>query len=166
MLSARAGKEPLMILSWRRESDEFEISTDAARLDVPAVHSFLTASYWAKGIPLPVVERSVRNSICFGIYRGHEQVGFARVITDRATFAYLADVYVVAGFRGRGLAKWLMRCILTHPDLQGLRRWSLVTRDAHQLYQAFGFQPLQAPERWMEMHDPQVYAKDANSRVP
>jgi GNAT superfamily N-acetyltransferase len=156
----------LMIFSWRRESDELEISADPARVDVPAVHSFLTASYWARGIPLPVVERSVRNSICFGIYRGHEQLGFARVITDRATFAYLADVYVLPEFRGRGLAKWLMDCILSHPDLQGLRRWSLVTRDAHQLYQAVGFQPLQTPERWMEKHDPDVYARKQGGGVP
>jgi GNAT superfamily N-acetyltransferase len=148
-----------MILSWRSEGDEFEISTDPARLDLPGVHAFLTASYWAKGIPLPAVERSVRHSICFGIYRGHQQVGFARVISDRATFAYLADVYILPAFRGRGLAKWLMQCILAHPDLQGLRRWSLLTRDAHRLYQAFGFQPLKAPERWMEKHDPEVYAR-------
>ncbi|HKF23951.1 MAG TPA: GNAT family N-acetyltransferase [Candidatus Angelobacter sp.] len=155
-----------MTFSWRREGDEFEISTDNTRLDVPAVHAFLTASYWAKGIPLPVVERSVRNSICFGIYRGHEQVGFARVVSDRATFAYLADVYVLPGFRGRGLAKWLMECIMAHPDLQGLRRWSLLTRDAHRLYQAFGFEPLHAPERWMEKHDPDVYARIPSGGVP
>lgn len=155
-----------MPFSWRRERDEFEISTDRARVDIAAVHSFLTASYWAQGIPLPVVERSIRNSLCFGVYRGREQAGFARVITDRATFAYLADVYVLPEFRGQGLAKWLMECILSHPDLQGLRRWSLVTRDAHRLYQAFGFQPLQAPERWMEKHDPEVYASVQSGNVP
>jgi len=150
--------------SWRK--GELEISTDPARVDTSAVHSFLTASYWAEGVPLAVVERSIRNSLCFGVYRGGEQAGFARVITDRATFAYLADVYVLPAFRGRGVAKWLMECILAHPDLQGLRRWSLITRDAHGLYQAFGFQPLRAPERWMEKHDPDVYARINSSRVP
>lgn len=155
-----------MIFSWRREGDEFEISTDTARLDIAAVHGFLTASYWAAGIPLDTVARSIQNSLCFGIYRGHEQVGFARVITDRATFAYLADVYVLPEFRGRGLARWLMECILAHPDLQGLRRWSLVTRDAHGLYQRFGFQALRTPERWMERHDPEVYARKQGGNVP
>jgi GNAT superfamily N-acetyltransferase len=155
-----------MALSWHREGDEFEISTDAARVDVAAVHSFLTNSYWAAGIPLETVAQSIQNSLCFGIYRGQEQIGFARVITDRATFAYLADVFVLAAFRGRGLAKWLMHCILSHPDLQGLRRWSLITRDAHGLYQEFGFQQLRTPERWMEKHDPEVYAKTERSDVP
>jgi GNAT superfamily N-acetyltransferase len=146
-----------MHASWRQ--GEFEISTDPARVDVAAVHSFLAASYWAEGIPLETVERSIRNSLCFAIYRDHEQVGFARVITDRATFAYLADVFVLAPFRGRGLSRWLMQCILAHPELQRLRRWSLVTRDAHRLYKAFGFQALRTPERWMELHDPHVYAR-------
>jgi GNAT superfamily N-acetyltransferase len=155
-----------MALSWHREGDEFEISTDAARVDVAAVHSFLTNSYWAAGIPLETVAQSIQNSLCFGIYRGQEQIGFARVITDRATFAYLADVFVLAAFRGRGLAKWLMQCILSHPGLQGLRRWSLITRDAHGLYQEFGFQQLRTPERWMEKHDPEVYAKTERSDVP
>ena len=155
-----------MAFSWRREVDEFEISTDAARVDVAAVHSFLANSYWAAGIPLETVAHSIQNSLCFGIYRGHEQLGFARVITDHATFAYLADVFVLPSFRGRGLGKWLMQCIVADPDLQGLRRWSLITRDAHGLYQAFGFQPLRTPERWMEKHDPEVYARMPSSRVP
>ena len=155
-----------MALSWRREGDEFEVSTDTARLDLAAVHSFLTNSYWAAGIPLETVAQSMQNSLCFGIYRGHEQLGFARVVTDRATFAYLADVFVLPAFRGRGLAKWLMECILSHPDLQGLRRWSLITRDAHGLYQAFGFQALRTPERWMEKHNPEVYARMNTTRVP
>ena len=129
---------------------EYEVTTDPARIDVSAVHGFLTASYWAKGVPQKVVERSIQNSLCFGIYRGKEQAGFARVITDRATFAYLADVFVLPGFRERGLSKWLMQCIIAHPDLQGLRRWSLVTRDAHGLYEQFGFRVVSAPERWME----------------
>ena len=138
---------------------EFEISTDPARVDVTTVHAFLTNSYWAKGIPLGTLRRSLQHSLCFGVYRGVQQVGFARVITDYATFAYLADVFVLGEFRGRGLAKWLMECIVAHPDLQDLRRWCLVTRDAHGLYGQFGFKPLPAPERWMELHDPDVYAR-------
>ena len=143
--------------SW--QSGEFEITTDLARIDVATVHVFLTGSYWAEGIPLATVERSLRNSLCFAICRGTELAGFARVISDYATFAYLADVFVLPAFRGRGLSKWLMRCITAHPDLQGLRRWSLVTRDAHRLYEEFGFRALQAPERWMEKHDPEIYSR-------
>ncbi len=145
---------------------EFEISTDPARIDVAAVHSFLTASYWAAGIPLEMVRRSIQGSICFGIYRGGQQAGFARVISDRATFAYLADVFVIEEFRGRGLAKWLMQCIMQHPELQGLRRWSLVTRDAHGLYWQFGFRELKSPERWMEMHRPNIYAASTEPADP
>jgi N-acetylglutamate synthase-like GNAT family acetyltransferase len=147
-----------MLCSWRK--DGFEISTDPAQIDVAAVHDFLTASYWAQGIPRATVERSIQHSLCFGIYREKQQAGFARVITDRATFAYLADVFVMPEFRGRGLSKWLMECISAHPELQGLRRWSLITRDAHGLYRQFGFQPLSAPERWMEKHASQIYSKD------
>jgi N-acetylglutamate synthase-like GNAT family acetyltransferase len=150
-----------MHCTWKEPRGEFEISTDPARIDVGAVHRFLTSSYWAKGIPLETVQRSILNSLCFGIYRGSEQVGFARVITDRATFAYLADVFVMEAFRGRGLSKWLMQCIIDHSELHGLRRWLLATRDAHMLYRQFGFRELKAPERWMELHDPGVYAPGA-----
>jgi GNAT superfamily N-acetyltransferase len=136
---------------------EFEISTDPARIDLRAVHEFLTNSYWARGIPLETVQRSIENSLCFGIYQGNRQIGFARVVTDRATFAYLADVFVLPDYRGRGLSRWLMECIIAHPDLQGLRRWMLATQDAHGLYRQFGFSPLKAPERWMEIHRPDVY---------
>ena len=145
--------------TWIHPHGEFEISTDPSRIDIAAVHSFLTASYWAQGVPLKTVTRSIHNSLCFGISRGIELAGFARVITDRATFAYLADVFVVESFRGRGLSKWLMQCIFAHPELQGLRRWSLITRDAHKLYRQFGFRELKSPERWMELHDPEIYAK-------
>jgi GNAT superfamily N-acetyltransferase len=123
------------------------------------VHEFLTNCYWAPGIPLEIVERSISNSLCFGIYDSDRQIGFARVITDRATFAYVADIFVVPDYRGRGLSKWLMECILKHPDLRGLRRWMLATQDAHGLYRQYGFTPLQAPERWMEIHQADVYAK-------
>src|SRR5579872_6536247 len=141
--------------SWIR--DEFEISTNPARADLQFVHHFLTNSYWAKGVPLETVRLSIQHSVCFGTYHGSQQVGFARVISDRATFAYLADVFVIEFYRGRGLSKWLMECIKDHPHLQGLRRWALITRDAHGLYQRFGFTPLANPDRWMEIHDTGVY---------
>jgi GNAT superfamily N-acetyltransferase len=145
---------------------EFEISTDPARIDLVAVHAFLTNSYWAAGIPLETVEHSIRNSLCFGIYRGNRQVGFARVITDRATFAYLGDVFVLPEYRGQDLSKWMMECIMAHPDLQGLRRWSLLTRDAHGLYRQFGFTELKSPQRWMERHDPEIYALKHGNKAP
>ena len=142
---------------WKREG--FTISTDRSRLDRPAIHEFLSGSYWAKGVPRSVVDRSIDGALCFGLYDGERQVGFARVITDRATFAYLADVYVLESHRGRGLATWLMEAILAHPDLQGLRRWMLVTRDAHPLYRKLGFTELPHPERIMEMTFPGIYEK-------
>jgi GNAT superfamily N-acetyltransferase len=136
----------------------FRISTDPAALDVDVIHGFLTRSYWAEGIPREVVERSIRGSLCFGLFaEDGAEVGFARVITDRATFAYLADVFVLEGFRGRGLSKWLLETILAHPDLQGLRRFNLGTRDAHGLYAQFGFAPPKNPSIWMEIHRPDVY---------
>ncbi|HEY6066855.1 MAG TPA: GNAT family N-acetyltransferase [Thermoanaerobaculia bacterium] len=142
---------------WRR--DGFSISTDRTRLDRRAIHEFLAGSYWAKGIPREVVDASIDNSLCFGIYDGDRLVGFARVITDSATFAYLADVYVLESHRGRGLATWLMESILAHPDLTGLRRWMLVTRDAHPLYRKVGFRELAHPERIMEMTFPGIYER-------
>jgi GNAT superfamily N-acetyltransferase len=139
----------------------FTISTDPARLDVALIHSFLAErSYWARGIPLDVLRRAIAGSLCFGIYEGNQQVGFARAITDRATFAYLGDVFVLETHRGQGLSKWLLECILAHPDLQGLRRFNLVTADAHGLYQAFGFGPLAHPERHLEIVRPDVYQKE------
>jgi GNAT superfamily N-acetyltransferase len=153
-----------MHLSWKHPGGEFEILTDPARIDIPLVHRFLTSSYWAKGIPEATVRRSIEHSLCFGVYRGSRQVGFARVISDYATFAYLADVFVVEDFRGKGLAAWMMQCIVEHPELQGLRRWSLLTRDAHELYRKFGFRELSAPERWMERHNPEVYTDRAPAK--
>lgn len=155
-----------MPCSWQQPDGEFEISTDPSRIDLPLVYGYLTASYWAKGIPEQTVRRSIQHSLCFGVYRGSRQVGFARVISDYATFAYLADVFVLEDCRGRGLAVWLMQCIMDHPELQGLRRWSLVTRDAHGLYRKFGFRELAAPARWMERHDPGIYARDHTNAVP
>ncbi len=134
------------------------VDTDPARLDLAVVHGFLAESYWAKGIPLETVRRSIRNSLCFGLYEAGHQIGFARVVSDRATFAYLADVFVLESHRGRGLGKLLMDAVVAHPDLQGLRRWMLATRDAHGLYAQFGFTPLPSPERFMQLHDPDVYA--------
>jgi predicted GNAT family N-acyltransferase len=139
--------------------DGFVISTDRAKLDLDVIYTFLAESYWAKGIPREVVARSIENSLCFGVYSEGKQVGFARVISDYATYAYIGDVFVLASHRGHGLGKWLMECIMQHPQLQGLRRWSLVTQDAHGLYAPFGFTPLQAPEKYMELHRPNVYEK-------
>ncbi len=140
------------------EPPDYEITTDPARLDVDVIHGFLTESYWARGIPREVVERSLQNSLCFGVYHQGAQVGFARVISDRATFAYVADVFIVQAHRGRGAAKQLMACIKSHPDLQRLRRWSLGTRDAHGLYRQFGFRELADPSLWMEIYAPDVYS--------
>jgi GNAT superfamily N-acetyltransferase len=132
---------------------EYGITTDRSALDVRAIHGFLTQSYWSPGVPIGVVHRSIENSLCFGVLHGRDQVGFARVITDKATFAYLADVYVLEAHRGRGLSKWLLEVIRGHADLQGLRRFMLATRDAHGLYAQFGFTPLANPSRMMEALD-------------
>jgi GNAT superfamily N-acetyltransferase len=147
-----------MINEWKR--GPYTISTNPALLDLEVIYDFLTKSYWAAGVPAPVVKRSVENSLPFGLYKDGRQIGFARVITDYATFAYLADVFILEPFRGAGLGKWLVTVIDSHPELKGLRRWMLATRDAHKLYQAVGFESLRQPDRWMEKHDPNVYAKD------
>lgn len=131
--------------------DALTISTDPARLDLDTVHRFLTRSYWARGIPREVVERAVRHSLCFGAYEGGRQVGFARVISDRATYAYVSDVFVLPSHRGRSIGRRLMAAIMAHSELQGLRRWGLFTRDAHGLYRQFGFGPARHPERLMEI---------------
>ncbi len=140
---------------WRR--DEYTISTAKARIDFAFVHDFLSRSYWANNIPFETVRRSIENSLCFGLYEAEEQIGFARVITDSATFAYLCDVFVIETHRGRGLSKWLMETIHAHPNLQNLRRWMLATKDAHGLYRQFGFTPLDAPAIFMQRHAPDVY---------
>jgi GNAT superfamily N-acetyltransferase len=144
-------------MDWKR--GDFTISTDRGRLDRPMIHGFLSGAYWARGIPRETVDRSIDNSLCFGIYEGDRQVGFARVITDSATFAYLGDVFVLESHRGRGLSTWLMEIIMGLPRLQGLRRWSLATRDAHGLYERFGFRRPENPERLMEIVDFDVYLK-------
>ena len=142
---------------WRR--GEYVVTTDPARVDLAVVHGFLANAYWAKDIPLEVVRRSIEHSLNFSLHHGATQVGFARVITDYATFAYLGDVFMLASHRGRGLSKWLMEVVLAHPDLQGFRRWVLLTRDAHGLYRQFGFTPIAAPERYMERWAPEAYRR-------
>ena len=140
------------------EQGEFVISTDKARLDMRIIHGFLKdESYWAKERTLEQTERAIENSICFGLYQGERQIGFARIVSDQATFAYLGDVFVIDEFRGRGLSKWLMQVIVDHPDLQGLRRWVLATKDAHGLYAQYGFSEFRYPERWMEKTAPNAY---------
>jgi GNAT superfamily N-acetyltransferase len=130
----------------------YTISTDKSRLDIGMIHRFLSEdSYWARNIPREVVERSIENAMCFGAYHGDRQVGFARVVTDRAVFAYIGDVFVLPPFRGQGISKKIMRAILEHPELQNLRRWYLVTSDAHRLYRQFGFAALESPEKHMEL---------------
>ena len=145
-----------MIHEWRR--GEYVISTDKERLDLSVIHHFLTTSYWAAGIPLETVQRSLEHSLAFGVYKEDQLVGFARFITDYATFAYIGDVFVLEAFRGHGLSKWLMEVVVAHPELQGFRRWILLTRDAHELYKKYGFIPVQSPERYMELVFPDVYS--------
>jgi ribosomal protein S18 acetylase RimI-like enzyme len=144
---------------FEKQRDNFSITTDPDRLDVDAVHAYLTRSYWAEGIPKEIVSRSVQHSLCFGLFETGRQIGLARVITDRATFAYLCDLYVLEEYRGRGLGKWLMESVLEHPDLQNLRRFLLATRDAQGLYGRYGFRTLQNPDRHMEIRHPDVYKR-------
>jgi N-acetylglutamate synthase-like GNAT family acetyltransferase len=143
------------------EMGRFLISTDRSKLDVDVIHRFLARSYWAEGIPRQTVMRSIDNSLCFGVYDNARQIGFARVISDFATYAYVADVFILGPYRGRGLGKELMASIMAHPDLQGLRRWSLGTRDAHGLYAQFGFKPVAntRARTVMEIVDPEIYSR-------
>jgi GNAT superfamily N-acetyltransferase len=155
--------------AFERNQDTFRITTDVAAMDLDAIHAYLTRSYWSEGIPRELVARAMAGSLCFGLLdaarsRGsldppERQVGFARVVTDRATFAYLCDVYVLEEYQGRGLGTWFMRELMTHPDLQGLRRFNLVTRDAHTLYEKCGFTRLSNPEGHMEIARPGLYLK-------
>jgi N-acetylglutamate synthase-like GNAT family acetyltransferase len=137
---------------------EYEISTDTHRLNVDVVHKFLSEdSYWSPGIPRTIVERAIQNSLCFGVYHRSAQIGFARVVTDKSTFALLADLFILKAHRGKGLSKWLMRCVVGHEDLQGLRRLLLLTSDAHGLYRQFGFEELGNPSRFMEVLKQDIY---------
>jgi GNAT superfamily N-acetyltransferase len=162
-------------MEWRQ--GDYRISDETARVDLDVVHGYLTTSYWSEGIPREIVKRSVENALCFSLWwepgagsgaaapgevgtsSTPRQIGFARVITDRATFAYLGDVFVLEEFRGRGFSKWLMQVVIDHPDLQGLRRWVLLTRDAHGLYEKVGFTKIARPERYMERWTPELYKR-------
>jgi GNAT superfamily N-acetyltransferase len=134
--------------------ENFTISTDPARLDMDAIVDFLTRAYWAKGRPRERTERAIANSLVFGLYDSDKQIGLARVVTDYSVFAYLCDVFIHEAYRAHGLGKWLMETVHSHPDLQGLRRWTLATRDAHDLYRQFGWEALANPTSWMEMFHP------------
>jgi GNAT superfamily N-acetyltransferase len=140
------------------ERGEIIIRTDVSFLQIDTIHKFLSEeSYWAKERTREQTQRAIENSLSFGVYKGEKQIGFARVVTDYATFAYIGDVFILNEFRGRGISKWLMETIVNHPDLQNLRRWILATRDAHALYEKFGFTELKVPERWMEKTAPNAY---------
>lgn len=148
-----------MAQEWRR--GQYRISTDQTQLDIKMIHGFLSeSSYWAAGRSIETVQRSIEHSLAFGVYRDARQAGFARVVTDRATFAWLADVFVLDEFRGHGLGKWLVEVVLAHPELQGLRRWILATRDAHELYRKFGFTEISEPQLWMTAVDLYTHARD------
>jgi len=144
-------------MEWQQ--GEFTITTRQDDLDIEIIHGFLSTSYWAKSIPKAIVEKAIKNSLSFGVYHNGSQIGFGRAITDRATFAYLADIFILPEFRGRGLGKWLISCFLAHPELQGLRRWLLATSDAHGLYRQNGFGPLKKPENFMEISAPELYQR-------
>ncbi len=140
--------------------DEYTITTDKSVLDIKVIHHFLSQSYWAAGIPVATVQRAIEGSLCFGVFHGSQQIGFARVVTDKATFAWLADVFIVESHRGKGLSKWLMEVITGHSDLQGLRRFMLATRDAHGLYRQFGFKEPETTGNLMQVHKPDVYKQN------
>jgi GNAT superfamily N-acetyltransferase len=141
----------------------YSVTADRRRIDVDAVHDFLTRSFWARGISKDVVAKSIAHSLCFGLFDDQAQIGFARVVTDSSTYAYLCDVYVLEQYRGEGLGKWMMEFVMAHPELQGLRRFQLVTRDAHGLYGRFGFKTPPHPERYMEIFRPGMYSAEGNS---
>ena len=142
-------------MEWHK--DDFLLSDDRAKIDLDMVHTMLDLMPWSKGISREKVARSIDQSLCLGVYKGGDQVGFGRAITDRATFAYLDDLFIVEGWRGVGLSKWLLSCFLEHPELQGLRRWMLATTDAHTLYEKQGFRALNSPEWFMEIDNSGVY---------
>lgn len=144
---------------YERKRGKYSISTNPKRMDLDAIHRFLSRSFWAEGISKKLVAKSIKNSLCFGLFHDGEQIGLARVVTDRATFAYLCDVYVLEEYRAKGLGKWLIEAVMAHPDLQGLRRFQLVTRDAHGLYKPFGFASPRNPIRHMEIFKHGMYLK-------
>lgn len=145
-------------MKWQQ--GDFTVTDNREDLDIEVIHGFLCReSYWAEHIPRATIEKAMAHSLCFGLYHADKQIGFARAVSDHATFAYLADVFVLSDYRGRGLGKWLVSCILMHPELQGLRRWMLATLDAHGLYEQNGFVPLRHPEWFLEIHYPDIYCR-------
>src|SRR5687768_1426895 len=142
-------------MNWHK--DDFTITTDKSKMDIDIIHGYLSRSYWAQGVPRATVQKCIEGSLSFAVLHGGRQVGFARVITDKATFGYLSDVFILEDYRGKGLSKWLMEIILGHPELQNFRRFLLSTRDAHGLYRQFGFKDLVSPENWMQVYNPEVY---------
>jgi N-acetylglutamate synthase-like GNAT family acetyltransferase len=139
--------------------DSYSITTDKNKMNIDFIHEFLNRSYWAEGISKEIVVRCIEGSLCFGVFDNEKQIGFARMVTDEATFAYLADVFIIEEYRQKGLSKWLMEVILSHPGLQGLRRMMLATRDAHKLYEQFGFTAVTNPERLMQIVKPDLYKR-------
>lgn len=158
-------KTDVGIQSWKKQN--FLVSTDKSLLQISKIHRFLSEeAYWCLDIPKDVVEKSIQTSLCFGLYEDKNQIGYARIITDSATFAWLCDVYVEKSHRGRGLSKWLMECVMAHPDLKNLRRLCLATKDAHELYKQFGFEVTKTPGNWMEVKDNDLYKKMKASAHP
>ncbi len=143
-------------MEWQKES--YRLTTDVACFDMEVLFRFISEeSYWARGMTRETFDRAVKHSLCFGLFEEERQIGFGRVVSDFASVAYLKDVFILKDCRGRGLSKWMMECILAHPDLQVIRRWLLVTADAQELYKKFGFTPLKVPEKFMELHNPEIY---------
>lgn len=142
-------------VQWQK--DDYLISTDKALLDFEVIYQFISTSYWAAGIPVDTMKKAIDGALCFGLYYDSKLVGFSRVVTDSATFAYLADVFVLESHRGKGLSKWMMECTMAHPSMQGLRRIMLATADAHGLYKQYGFEPINKPEMLMQIHTPDIY---------
>ena len=143
-----------------RFKNDFCISTDKSKLNIEVIHDYLSnESYWCKNVPFEKVKRSIEHSLNFGLYYKDKQAGFARIVSDFTTVAYLGDVFILPGYRGLGHSKWMMETIMSHPDLQGLRRWILLTRDAHGLYKKFGWTEIENPARWMELYNKDVYTK-------
>ncbi len=143
--------------AWEARRDEYTVTTDPARVNLNVVYGYLSRAYWSTGIPRPTLERAVQYSLCFSLLEGEQQIGFVRVVTDYTTFAYVCDVFVLESHQGKGLGAWLMQCVTQHPELQGLRRWQLVTRDAHDIYSRVGFVPLSQPERHMELYTADIH---------
>lgn len=142
-------------MQWKK--DDYRVSDDKALLDIEFVYQFISNSYWAKGIPKETMTQGLDNSLCFMLFENEQPIGFARVVSDYATFGYLADVFVIDSYQGRGLGKWLMACVMSHPQLQGLRRFMLATLDAHGVYEPFGFEAINKPEMLMQVHRPDIY---------